>query len=62
MNTVRIADNELSPPPIRAALRSTRLPVGGYVSLSVLTLAAIIVMHHDPALVNPASGRAASSS
>ena len=54
MNTVRLGDDKLSQPATRAALRSTRLLVGGYVGLSVLTLAAIIVMRHDAALVNPA--------
>jgi len=54
MNTVRLGDDKLSQPATRAALRCTRLLVGGYVGLSVLTLAAIIVMRHDAALVNPA--------
>lgn len=54
MNTVCLGDDKLSQPATRAALRSTRLLVGGYVGLSVLTLAAIIVMRHDAALVNPA--------
>ena len=36
------------------ALRGIRVLVGGYVALSVLTLAAIFVLRHHPALVTPA--------
>ncbi len=49
MNTV-----SLDHPRTRAALRTTRLLVGGYLGLSVLTLVAIVLMRHHSSVVNTA--------
>ncbi|MFG2205844.1 hypothetical protein [Streptomyces sp. NPDC048638] len=48
------AAESLSPPRIRQAFRSTKLLVGCYVGLSVLTLIAVFLLRHHPGTVTDA--------
>jgi hypothetical protein len=49
-----IAEERLNQPRSRTALRNVQLLIGGYLSISVLTLVAIVLLRNNSAIVTPA--------
>src|SRR5689334_18103885 len=54
MTTRSLTEAHLNHPQSQRAFRSTRLLVGGYLGISALTLAAIILLRDNAAVVTPA--------
>jgi hypothetical protein len=54
MNTQSLSKERLNHPRSRTAFHSVKLLVGCYLGVSVLTLAAIVLLRNNPALVTPA--------
>jgi hypothetical protein len=54
VNTLSPAGNSLDHQNTRTALRGVRLLVGGYVTISVLTLVAVVLLRNHPAIVTSA--------
>lgn len=54
MNTRVLSTEHLQHPRTRTALRTVTLLVGGYLTISALTIIAVIVLRNDPAIVNTA--------
>lgn len=54
MDTRNNADERLDHPRSRKAFRTTKILIGGYLGLSVLTLIAIVALRDHPAIVNAA--------
>ncbi|HEX3786154.1 MAG TPA: hypothetical protein VHX38_41445 [Pseudonocardiaceae bacterium] len=54
MNARTVAKEELDRPRIADAVRPARLLVGGYFTISILTLVAIILLRNDASIVNSA--------
>ncbi len=54
MNTPNLAEDRLDDPRTRGTFRTVRLLVGGYLTISVLTLIAIIVLRNHSGIVNAA--------
>lgn len=51
MNTAELADDRSAMTRAASALRAVRALVGGYLAISILTLAAIVIMRDDAAVV-----------
>ncbi len=54
MNTLTRTGQHQTHPRTQTALRSTKLLVGGYLAISVLTLVAIVLLRNHAAMVNSA--------
>jgi hypothetical protein len=54
MNARNIAEEHLNHPRSQTALRSVKVLVGGYLTISVITLVAIVLLRDNTAIVTPA--------